>query len=42
MAERLSEAPDLVARNRREPLADAPVNVDALLLGNLASGRAAN
>ena len=42
MAERLSESPDVVARNRREPLGDAPVNVDALLLRNLASGSAAN
>src|SRR5437764_4966637 len=42
MAERLSESPDVVARNRREPLGDASVNVDALLLRNLASGSAAN
>src|SRR5437868_1803098 len=42
MAECLSEAPDVVACNRGEPLADAAVNVDALFLGNLASGRATN
>jgi len=42
MTERLSEAPDVPAGDRREPLADAPVNVDAPLLRDLASGSGAN
>ena len=39
VAQRLAQAPDIVARDLREPVADAPVNVDRLLLGNLAGRR---
>jgi hypothetical protein len=37
MRECLAEAPDVIAGDRCEPVADASVDVDALLLGDLAS-----
>src|SRR5262249_18689080 len=38
MSERLAKAPDVVAGDPREPVCDAPVDVDALLFADLAGG----